>query len=105
MLSRVIDIEFERTKELAFQMNQMAVRLQHLSQEQFLTCIRNTKVSWNGETADRFVGKEVKLCAQIATYASELQQIANTIRDQAEAMYLAEQCNESIAGIRKYGKN
>lgn len=97
-----IDIEFEKTSRLAVQMDQAAERLQKLAEEKMLTCIRGTKAAWNGEAAEHFTGREVRLCAQIAARAVELKQAAQIVQKQAKAMYLAEKCNETIAEHRTY---
>lgn len=102
MLSQRIDIEFEKTRCLAVQMEQTAERLQRLARDELLACIGETKKAWRGEAAERFTGREVRLCAQIAARAVELKQVAQIIQNQAKAMYLAEKCNEVIAEGRSY---
>lgn len=102
MVSGVIEIQFQKMKQLVERMNGLADGLQNLGEQQMMEQICQTKNIWISQSADAFIGKEVKQSVQITAMAESLRNVADIIEKQAKLMYFAEKANETIAVKRIY---
>lgn len=102
MLTQAIEIRFQEMKELAEQMNTVSQTIRQIGEQKMLEQMEKTKPLWLSETADKFMGKEVRLGVQITAIADNLQKLASMIEKQAQWMYMAEKANEWIAEKRIY---
>lgn len=102
MLMQAIEIQFREMKELAENMNAVAKELEYMGEQRITEQIGRTKPLWLSESADLFIGKEVKTGVEITAIAVSLRRAASIVEKQAQLMYLAEKGNELIAKQRTY---
>ena len=102
MLQQWIDVQFTKLQEQAEQMKTTAARIRVLAEEELVLHMNDTKRIWMGEAADAFLGREVRICTELAAQADELEKTARLLEGYAKAMYCAEKCNESIGKRRTY---
>lgn len=102
MLQEWIEVQFNQLQGIADQMQATADQIRLLADEKMCQILLDTKTCWTGESADRFMEREVKLCTRLSGEADELKKVACMVEGYAKAMYCAEKYNETIGNLRTY---
>lgn len=97
-----IEMDFRQAMAQADRVDDAANNLSGVSNRQLEGTLQDLASGWNGENADAYLAKGAKLQSRINNSASELQEIASTIRRIAKRIYDTEMANLRIAEQRDY---
>lgn len=97
-----IEFDFKKAKEQAKKLDEVAERLNRLSNQSFGGTMQQLSSVWKGENATLYLNKGDRLQEKMNATAGELQNIASDIRAVARRMYEAEMNALRIAQEREY---
>lgn len=97
-----IEFDFKKAKEQAEKLDEVAERLNRLSNKSFSATMQQLSSVWKGENATLYLDKGDSLQEKMNATARELQNIASDIRAVARRMYEAEMNALRIAQEREY---
>lgn len=98
-----IQIDFQRARRLAQQIEEEADRLRSLANQTVQNVIDCLNGQWEGESASAFLKKCLQMKEKMLGEAKHLDQTAALIRGRIELMYRAEQLAKEIATTRQGG--
>lgn len=87
---RAIEMDFEKAKRQARELEEISGNLKNLSQSQFEDTLNLLAQNWTGDNAVKFIGKGETLQTNITTTAEAILDVAQAIREIAETIYEAE---------------
>lgn len=103
MLSEAtIRMNFQKAKQQAAELEQIAQDLTNLSSKEFGGVMQNISSNWKGESATSYLAKGSRLQGDMTSTAKSLKNIAAEIRTIAQRIYDAEMENLRIATTRSY---
>ena len=97
-----IEFNFERAKQQAKKLEETAREMKRLGANSIDNTLVELRSSWSGENADAYILKGRTLQQQLAETAQELENIAESIRRVAQAIYEAEMRAREIVQQRSY---
>ncbi len=97
-----IEMDYQKAIGQANELDQLASQLETQANDNFPEIIRSVSDAWQGDNANKYVGKANKLPGKIKGAATDLRNIASTIRTVAENTYKAEKAAYEIAQKRDY---
>lgn len=97
-----IEFDFKKAKEQAKKLDEVAERLNRLSNQKFSGTMQQLSSVWKGENATLYLNKGDRLQEKMNATVRELQNIASDIRVVARRMYEAEMNALRIAQEREY---
>lgn len=99
---QTIEMDFQKAKKQAEELEQIAQSLHRLSVNSFQPCLAKIAASWKGEHAAVFCKKGAVVESRIRQSAEGLKQTAQTIRKTAQNTYEAEKRSCELAKTRQY---
>lgn len=97
-----IEFDFKKAKEQAKKLDEVAERLNRLSNKNLSDIMQQLSSVWKGENATLYLDKGDRLQEKMSATAKELQNIASDIRTVARRIYEAEMNALRIAQEREY---
>ena len=97
-----IAFNFERAKQQANELDEIANNLSKLATSDFAGTMQNVSVNWKGENARKYLGKGERLQSDMRSTASSLRSVASEIRTVARRIYDAEMYALALAREREY---
>ena len=97
-----IDMDYRRAMDQAAELEQLARQLDTQADEKFPGIIEQVKGAWQGDNANKYVGKANNLPGKMKGAADDLRSIASTIRTIAQNTYNAEKTAYDLAQKRTY---
>lgn len=98
-----IEMNFQRAKQQASQLENLAARLETLAKNDFEDTLQQLSGCWRGNSADAYIQKGHRLGEEVIKTARDLRKTAQTIRSTAQRTYTAEMRAREIARNRTYG--
>lgn len=100
-----IYFDFQKALGEAGRIEEMADRLQKLSDKDFEGTLQNLSVNWKGENASAYLSKGERLQGKINQTGNDLRAVASDIRRIAKQIYDAEMAALEMARRRAYEKS
>ncbi len=97
-----IEVNFREAMKLSAQLEGLAEAMKILGEDTLMQNICAIKTVWNSESADLFLGKEVKLVSQLQEEAIQIKELAGDLAKCAQIMYQIEMGNQILAVTRLY---
>lgn len=99
-----INMDFERAKQQADNLDDVAKNIQKMLNNDFVPCMQGISRNWKGENAGKYIKKGEKLQENMKKSVDKLKKTAETIRTIAENTYKAEKAAYEAAMARTYNK-
>lgn len=93
-------MNFRVANEMADRLQGLAMRLDHLANDQFYGTLQGISNNWKGENAEAYIRKGERLKGKISDTSGDLNKAANIIRTIARNTYNAEMRAWRIAQAR-----
>lgn len=87
---RAIEMDFEKAKRQASDLEEVARNLKNLSEKQLGETLSQLAQNWTGDNSVKYIGKGEILQGNIVSTADSIQEVADAIREIAEVIYEAE---------------
>ncbi len=97
-----IEMDFQKAKKQAEELEEIAQSLRVLSENSFQPCLAKIAASWKGEYAAVFCKKGAVVEHNLKQSAAGFRQAAETIRQTAQNTYEAEKRSVELASTRQY---
>lgn len=101
---KAIEFDFRQAIRRAEELEQVAVEMKKLADEELASSLQSLSTAWKGEAASAYLSKGSRLKDKILKSSNDLNKTARTIRKIAKRTYDAEMKAYRIASEREYAK-
>lgn len=102
MATSKIDIDFQRMKQQAEQLEEIANEMDELAKSELNGSIEQISKNWKGENASSYIAKADLLKSNVSTTATRIKNLSERVLARAQHIYEIEKRNEELAKMRKY---